>query len=742
MRRWLLVLIPLLFVAPAHTQSNPTPDPTCGLPKGLSGQNTIVESVVYTLKADCTQAGFLHIRTGETPNVRLEINGNGKTIFNGGSRHLFNFLVVDDEGAWGDQLDPDQSESANVQVIIKNVTFDGNNKPFETHRTCPPDGDCGWHRWPGYGAGILAEGSLTMENVTFKNGNGIWLMPKGTATLTNVLFEDSYIHNVGASPNTKGILMVPGTGKVTLHNAMFRDNERASIAIWKGGRLTTTGCLSFVRVLTHIVHDSALDAGLGTWSDSSTGDCTGPKIGNGDPVADGYTLPMLDCDLPSSGAIEGTVVYSLKKDCVCVSGKVKVTAGASVTINGNGFQIVGCSGTSAGFQIGDADLTINSARLNGMRVHNYGGMFTLRNSRLTETSPGNTPIINYGWSYLLNNVFENNVGDNIGEGNVYYSHGWFGIGKALFRDNTFRNNGPTAVEAFTEGGGTAIYVCGENEFDRAAAAAALPPFLAVDGGGILGCPGPPPPPPAVPVKIVCVPGSVEQPTKRHLGAIGVMLYVEHCPLTVEIWEIQDNSQGQFALKVNQNQIEAASEGLVACSANGRVAVRVGLTEPIRHLMAYSQGYKPPSQRGGGARDILVSVGPTFEQKVHHLVIDHALDGTVMGAVDTRPDGPPCQGADAASLQSAAAPPASNLRPAPAAPPQPTPVPIAAPVRAQQAREDGSIVHVVQPGDTIWAIGVAYNVHPYRIISQNQLDEILMAGGVIVPGQELLIRRSS
>ena len=191
-----------------------------------------------------------------------------------------------------------------------------------------------------------------------------------------------------------------------------------------------------------------------------------------------------------------------------------------------------------------------------------------------------------------------------------------------------------------------------------------------------------------------------------------------------------NSQGQFALTVSQPEIEAASAGLVACSANGRAAVRIGLTEPVRQMMVYSKAYTPPSQRGG--RDILISLGPTFEDKVHHIVIDSKLDGRVLGGVDTRPDGPPCQGA---SVPSQMATPA-----APAPPPQPTPIPIAAPVTTQPAREDGSIVHVVQPGDTLWAIGVAYDVHPYKIIALNNLDDpSRMVVGFIHPGQELLIR---
>jgi len=730
MRRLLLILFPLLFAAPAYSQSsNPTEDPTCGLPK----EGTIVATVTYTLKANCTQTGWLEIKTSETSNITLTINGMGHTIYNTSyvnvwkTTYLYNFLVVDDNGERTVQ-NVDNGRSPNVKVIIKNVTFDGNDLPF--HRPWRLQSD-GKDRISGTGAGILVDGDLTMENVTFINGNGIWVRAKGTATLTNVLFADSWISNFGSGSTVKGILHVAKSGSVTLNNAVFRDTARVVIAIEKGGSLSTTGCLSFIRVWTHKVHHSGLFGGLGTWSDSNSGTCTGDTIGNnGQPVV-AYTLPTLPCGLPSSGTIEGTVVYTLIQPCVCLS-TVNIAAGARVTINGNGNRIEGCSsGAGYGqFRNGNAHLTINNANLYNIRVRNYGGIFTLKDSVVAQTSP--VPIVNYGWAYLSNSLFQDNVGSGNGKGKVYYSHGWFDLGRALFRDNVFRNNTPVEdeIEAYTTGRGTAIYLCGENILDGAVPTAVAPFFMAVDGGAIAGCTDNHPAPAPVVRRAECLPGSVEQPAKRSLGAIGVILYVEKCPLVIEIWEIMPNSQGQFALTVSQPEIEAASAGLVACSANGRAAVRIGLTEPVRQMMAYSKAYMPPSQRGG--RDILISMGPTFEDKVHHIVIDSKLDGRVLGGVDTRPDGPPCQGA---SVPSQIVTPA-----APAPPPQPTPIPIAAPVTAQPAREDGSIVHVVQPGDTIWAIGVAYDVHPYKIIALNNLDDpSRMVVGFIHPGQELLIR---
>ena len=199
---------------------------------------------------------------------------------------------------------------------------------------------------------------------------------------------------------------------------------------------------------------------------------------------------------------------------------------------------------------------------------------------------------------------------------------------------------------------------------------------------------------------------------------------------IEIWEVLPNSQGKFALEVSQNDIEAVAEGLVACSSNGRAAVRVGLTEPVRQKIAHSQAYQAASPRQ--ARDILISLGPNSEGEVNHIVINNALDGSVLGTVDTRADEPPCQGASLASVLAAAAP---------SQPPQPTPIPYAAPVAPQPAQADGSIIHVVRPGDTIWQIGIAYNIHPHKIITLNQLYQLRNRGHYIYPGQKLLIRKA-
>ena len=105
-----------------------------------------------------------------------------------------------------------------------------------------------------------------------------------------------------------------------------------------------------------------------------------------------------------------------------------------------------------------------------------------------------------------------------------------------------------------------------------------------------------------------------------------------------------------------------------------------------------------------ARDILISVGPNAEGKVNHIVTDNALDGSkCLGTVDTRQT-------DELALCKASVCRASWLPP-PLRLPSLQPIPYAAPVAPQPAQADGSIIHVVRPGDTIWQIGIAYNVHP-------------------------------
>lgn len=71
----------------------------------------------------------------------------------------------------------------------------------------------------------------------------------------------------------------------------------------------------------------------------------------------------------------------------------------------------------------------------------------------------------------------------------------------------------------------------------------------------------------------------------------------------------------------------------------------------------------------------------------------------------------------------------------AATPIPTPPPFVNFVTAQSARPDGSIIHVVQAGDTVDSIAFAYGVTRQHILDLNGMRD----GRIIQIGQELLIR---
>ncbi|MCY3946010.1 MAG: LysM peptidoglycan-binding domain-containing protein [Anaerolineaceae bacterium] len=721
--RLLLLSLCLTCMAPvARAQASNPEQEDCELPSS----GVIVASVTYTLDEDCTQTGTLEIRTADTPSVTLTINGNGHTISNGTETDYgMNFLVVDDQGA-STLFNKDSTASPNVKVIIKNVTFDGKDWLFKRHvRQGEREDGTTWLYSGGIGSWISAEGTLEMENVTFTNGNGSWLRAEGTATLSNLLFEDSKTWSWGFSPTVQGSLYVTKTGSVTLNNAVFRDIRRTAIAVEKGGSLTTTGCLSFVRPFIHKVLHSGSNSVMGTWTDSSSGPCTGSNdpVGNGGSAVVTYSPELLDCGLPKDAVIGVDSVYTLNQDCVCLK-RFIVATGVTVKINANGHRIVGCEGTQ--FYVADtlargasifvgsmAHLIINNVNLYGVQTRIYGGALTVGNSMIADTSP--TPIHNHGFVHVFKTIFQNNQGYSSGKrGSAYYATDSFRMGRAIFRDNMFRGNSLGAAEALARGGGTAIYFCGDNvrEVPEPEDGAELPPlvplWLGTEGGAVHNfCPE------NIPHNSAGGSCYKQQP----LGAIGLICHVDRQPAAIEILEISRQSEGRRILRVDQSQIEASGAGLVACSADGRAAVRVGLTGPVGQMMVGTRAWRD----AGPQRVIQVSMGPTLEDKVHHVVIDDVLDGHVLGTVDTRPDSAPCP----VTAQAVAAVSA------------PAPV-YAPPVVTQQPRADGSIIHVVQAGDTIWTIGVAYDVHPHVIIERNALG---MRGRFIYPGQELLIREA-
>ncbi len=156
-----------------------------------------------------------------------------------------------------------------------------------------------------------------------------------------------------------------------------------------------------------------------------------------------------------------------------------------------------------------------------------------------------------------------------------------------------------------------------------------------------------------------------------------MCYTEDQPSpTLDIWGVTSESEGVFLLRVSQSQIDAVRPaGRVAETADDYVKVCVRED-----------------------RDVEVSMGPGPEGKTHHVTLEGGLLGPVRGTWD-----------------SYAAP--SDVR--------------------DSVLEDG-IVHIVQFGETLFAIANFYGVPMQDVIERNRLAD----GDVIYAGQKLDIRDAS
>ena len=196
---------------------------------------------------------------------------------------------------------------------------------------------------------------------------------------------------------------------------------------------------------------------------------------------------------------------------------------------------------------------------------------------------------------------------------------------------------------------------------------------------------------------------------QRLGAIGIICRVPGPGPTIEVWGITPDSVGRLLLRVSQAKVDAARPaGQVASTPDGRVAVRV---RPDEH--------------------ITISMGPSPSGKVHHVSLEFTLNGRVIGTVDTY-GGPP--GAPVSAVPAVPAAPATFADPAaPAMPSGPRVSPV---ISRQPARADGSLIHVVRPGQTLFSIARAYGVHMQDLIERNRLEP---GGAWLLAGQTLVIR---
>lgn len=664
----------------SFAQSNPAPA-ACGLP----AQGAISQNATYELSADCSQTGLL------TLSASLTINGNGYKITFPSNRQ--NFI-------WG--------ENASAVLNLNRVTLDGAN----ARRTQP----------------IRVE-TVNADQVTFTRSRPAALT-LSSGTLSNVLFEwNLSARSSGGTPST---LLVGGSGNITLNNAVFRNNLAgiAAIELRAGRSITATGCLTFSG---NAPYDYI---GPGTFTDNSTGACSG-TIGNGHQAA--IAAPaLMACGFPAAGNLDRSATYTLTADCE-LTGAYYISEDVNIGIIGSGRKISTSRSGYSFYTAATSSLRLENIALEGVRILSWGD---LRANRIimSDTVDG---LINLGEMRFSKAVFENNRAGSESWGSVALAYNAYQKGSISFTDATFRDNdgGFGALATF----GATIELNGCIFFENNSPADT---FIYPGEGGVINdnrdpdCDSPitdplQPPvvcnphcdlPPAPPVKCNphcdLPPAAIEEGCDLKLGAIGLICRPRAQPPVASVWRIRPNPEGTrlpavgtFLLSVNQLQVEAVAEGLVACSADGRLAIRTGLTDELRQVFENSPQYD--DELRVPRRYIVFSKGPEpKEGKVHNIVLDNALDGRVFGIVDTY-GGPP-------------APECIKEHPA-----QPTPTPAyATPVQPQAAQPDGSIIHVVQLGDTVSGIAFAYRVSQLEIIMNNQLEDM---GRWIYPGQALRIR---
>ena len=696
------MLLCVLFSVPAPVLSQVNPEPAaCGLPVG----GIIFSSVTYSLSADCIQTSILQVNAG----ITLTINGAGHSI-SGGSYTLI-------------------LGASTSTLNLNQLSFDGE----DISRTSM----------------VGVAGSLSANSVTFRRGSsGVALNVVGAATLTNMLFDG----NVGAafSPGNGVALNIVAGATVTMTDSVVRNNHYVggAIAVHGDGSFTANGCLTFSGNLPYNV--------AGNWTDNSTGACSG-TVGNGGSAVIAPPA-LLSCGLPGKGNLDRSISYTLRSDCdLSASGASQylwtVSEGVSITVQGNGFSIIGGHGgylsviqTAAGGTLTYRNVIVESTLfiLFGDIVSEFS---TFRNTR-------DRVFASEAIATFSNTLFENNsTSRSSGNASVFYNLPDYGGGHATFTNVVFRNNmGTGGAPVLNTFGSATITLNGCITFDNNSPANfsgnVTDNSIACADDIVIGPTGPTGPVPDEPRNspsepepkgVVVVVRRKPENCFQKLGAIGIICRPPNRPdATLEIWGVTAESEGFFIMELRQSQVESQqSQGLVASSPDGRVAMRVTGSECIIRDSNNVPRVSGPEcvaarlTQGSGAaigsqRFIIVSMGLTFEGKVHSVVFDNSLAGHVIGTVDT------FTGLPGVVATPADTPDASTETSAETAS---TTTAYAQPVSAQPPRADGSIIHIVQPGDTVNAIALTYKVSAAEIIERNQLAD----RNYITIGQELVVR---
>ena len=415
--------------------------------------------------------------------------------------------------------------------------------------------------------------------------------------------------------------------------------------------------------------------------------------------ANHLTVVIGACGFPISGGIGHgeTHTFTLTEDCRLEEGTVGFSA--NITVHGNGYRIYGPNETIA--IVVDGTTTLAWVSLNDVTIIGGGShashfptfwvdgpqaRLSMNNVTIRDAVE---PIGVMAASVVeLRDVrFVNNVSS---AGTLFSAVGVKDLGSsATIINGIFRNNdGSEGVVLALDGGSITFEGCLTFEGNTLQGINVdHPGYVAFGNSSTItdNSTGP------------CPVASVDDTCTR-LGAIGLICRLLDSQPAIDIYGISAESQGYILLHVTQSMVDAAQPaGLVANTDDGRVAVIVWED-----------------------RNVTIQMGPTDEGKIHHVTLAGDLNGPVIGTIDT-----------------IGGPPAAGLTPAkPAAGPTPPTNCQAPSVEQQSACANGSIVHVIRSGDTVYSIALAYGVDLQEIIERNQLTD---GGRLIFPGQELIIR---
>ena len=587
------------FVPPASAQNtNPTPDPDCGLPKGLSGARRIYSDVTYTLTADCQQSWRLvcGASTQGEQKITVTVNGGGYTIsaFQDSSGYLDIFSLT-----------------GNCALALNNVTINGGG-------------------YQGRAAIQLTEldYASSFSNVTFTNTYYAAISfddqrennsPGTTHTLNNVLIKDSTGSYVVARHGVPSGIQAIGTVNLNINNLALRNVRGGNSAIGANGTfiisrigsvslgtITLTGCLTIDGVFPRVIY--------GNFVNNSTGPCSGAVGNQGSSAIQYPQAPVSACGLPLGGFIYGKHVFHLKGDCA-MSGTLYIPYESDVVINGNKNAIVagkiavagdfslknavisGATGSPVVSYL-DKRMSIANAifRDNTGPLHIQDSIFTLEKSLIenhsvmSAASPSAVLVSKLAQVTIRDSVFRGNTG---GQGAIHggaksFSHG--NSASTLAGCISFENNSPVDIfdpnSLLTDNrsgpcppGMTFLATSSPTSSANANESSA---FIALPPGNI--CDG--------------------KPNAVPMGAIAC-LFRDVGRLTV--YHVDEQSRGHFKLAAMQAQVEANGVGMIAASPDGLAAV-----------------YKMEDG------NVMVAVGPDAEGKFVHVTLDDGVNGRVLG----------------------------------------------------------------------------------------------------------------